>query len=134
MTDPRKLFTRNPCDDAPSFVSNTASEVSFGNCPGNGWKTNATIVVGGSLQADQEYLWEHQANRSGTWIELGRTTGLTSPTRTDNTIGADGGGSSSTKYSQFRCYVVPIGAPNTSSCRGPQDSNELSKTANLCLS
>lgn len=133
MTGQQRLFTKQPCDDAPNFVSCTAVEDSFGNCPGSGWRTSASVSVSGSLQAEQEYLWEHQANRSGSWIELGRTTTTSSPQRGDNTIGANGGGSSETKYSQFRCYVVPIGGSASSACKGPQTSNELSKTANLCL-
>lgn len=124
----------SPCSGAPTLTGCTAVDDGLQACPGGGWRTHATCTISGTLQPTQEFVWERQIDRSGTWNEQGRTTTTTGPTVGQNTIGSNGTGASETHYAQWRVYVVPVGASTANACSGPSTSSELSKTANSCLS
>lgn len=128
----RLLCRKSACDDAPTLSSCTANDNGLSNCP-TGWSRYPTCVIVGTLQTGQEFVWQRQVDRSGSWTEIGRGTSTTGPTTTDTHIGANGAGASETHYVQFRVYIVPTGQPTSAACRGPVTSTEISKTANACL-
>lgn len=130
----RMLLPKAACDDAPLLSSCTANDGGLGTCPASGWAYHPTCVISGTLQTGQEFVWERQSDRSGTWAEIGRGTSTTGPTTRDTHIGSNGTGASETHYVQFRVYIVPTGAATSAACRGPQTSSEISKTGNSCTS
>lgn len=104
-----------PCDGAPSLTSVSNSLNNLYNCFSGGWTVTHTINKSGSLQAGQEYYWEHSVDRAA-YTYWGRSS-TEAKQYTDATVGADNQGTGSKSvYHQARAYVVPIGESPPNEC------------------
>lgn len=126
-------FAPPPCADAPSIVSISKTTDTLGACFNGHWYLKWTLNISGTLQAGQEYYWELATDSAGTsWSFWTRGTAEFQE-NTDNNIGSDGAGDSTTRYFRARAYVVPTGESPPNECNGPTTGAQASRTADACF-
>ncbi len=120
---------------SPSVTSVNMVADNLYACLSGGWATTWSLSVSGSLPAHLEYYWEKAQGASSppswTFWKTRRTTG--NDDMEDANIGSDGGGGSTTRYANARCYVVPVNQGTDQAVPGENDTGtEQSRTANSC--
>jgi hypothetical protein len=127
----------SPCANAPSIttISLTTDELLACGGGSSGWHLVWTINITGSLQAGQEYYWEHKVQQ-GSWVYWGRGTAA-SKDYYDQTIGSDALGLPKVdRYHQVRAYVVPEGESPPDNCNAglnePVESSEAHEFEKTC--
>ena len=124
----------DPCEGIPTLTSVTATNEDLHNCFGSpkGWEVSGSTNIGTALPSEVEYYIERSLEATpSSFSYWGRSQGPTW-TRYDVTIGADGGGASTTVYCTWKVWIVPAGKGTSEACSGPVTSNTASRTANAC--
>ena len=127
-------FAVTPCVLAPVINSITKTTDELLACDGasSGWHLLWTLNITGTLQAGQEYYWEHATDAAGTsWSAWGTTT-VNYKDRYDIFIGSDGAGTNTDRYHRVRAYVVPIGKSPPNQCNGPTIGDQAHRKAKAC--
>lgn len=125
----------DPCIDSPTVDSIANDSETEGPCFGGGsnYVTVWTVSITGTLQAGQQYYWEHANNAAGdNWAYLD-TTDIATVTYTNTLVGNDGPGDPVTVYSKVRCWVVPTGLDDDDACDGPATSSQVSEATLYCV-
>lgn len=118
------------CVGAPTVNSISKDVDVLGTCLGDGWHTEWSIDVTGSLKFGQEYYWEVADNAAGDNWQYQQRGGTTMVY--NHIIGTDGPGLSTQKWIKVRCGVVPAGGDSNDYCNSV-DSAQATRTALSCV-